>query len=49
MQPGTTEKEYYQGKVTRASDEQLADYAALESAAAQEDATDAAVEPEVAQ
>ncbi|MGH6655502.1 MAG: 4Fe-4S binding protein, partial [Actinocrinis sp.] len=27
MQPGTTEKEYYQGKVTRASDEQLAEFA----------------------
>ena len=27
MQDGTTEKEYYQGRVTRASDEQLADFA----------------------
>jgi NADH-quinone oxidoreductase subunit I len=32
MFPGTTEKEYYQGKVTRASDEQLAEYARSESA-----------------
>jgi NADH-quinone oxidoreductase chain I len=31
MQDGTTEKEYYQGKVTRASDEQLAGYAAARS------------------
>ncbi len=27
MQPGTTEKEYYKGQVTRASDEQLAEFA----------------------
>jgi NADH-quinone oxidoreductase subunit I len=27
MQPGTTEKDYYKGQVTRASDEQLAEYA----------------------
>src|SRR5882724_7483315 len=34
MYPATTEKEYYQGKITRASDEQLAEYAAQQSAAA---------------
>ena len=46
MQPGTSEKEYYQGKVTRASDEQLADYAAVESVAAVEDAASAEAEAE---
>jgi NADH-quinone oxidoreductase subunit I len=32
MQPGTTEKEYYKGQVTRASDEQLAEYARAKAA-----------------
>src|SRR5882757_9102691 len=32
VQPGTTEKDYYKGKVTRASDEQLAEYASREAA-----------------
>ena len=52
MQPGTTEKEYYKGQVTRASDEQLAEYAreqaaGTESARADTVSTDAAqTEPE---
>jgi NADH-quinone oxidoreductase chain I len=42
MQPGTTEKDYYKGQVTRASDEQLAEYA-REQAAGDESARGDAV------
>jgi NADH-quinone oxidoreductase subunit I len=37
MHPGATEKEYYQGKITRASDEQLAEYAERQSHVADAD------------